>query len=98
MASRWVLGTGLLISGCLPPVAEIARVRAAHELGCPAEKVEVTARRDLDTDKRVLDVEACGKVARYAVLRQYEFAIREPDPDPAALAAFKAASRPSPSQ
>jgi hypothetical protein len=100
MASRWILGTVLLATGCIsiPTVAEIARTRASRELRCPSEKIEVTARPDIDIYARIVDVEACGKVARYAVSRREQFCIREPDPDPAALDAFKATSHSSPSR
>jgi hypothetical protein len=93
----------LLSTGCIhllprpPQTVEIARTRAAREFRCPAEKIEVTARPDIDINEGIVDVEACGRVARYAVLRRdLQWCIREPDPAPADLAAFKAASPPSP--
>jgi hypothetical protein len=89
-----------LTSGCLPSyptVFEIARARASRELRCPAEKIEITGRPDIDVYEGILDVEACGKLARYAVLRRdSRVCVREPDPDPADLASFKAASHLSP--
>jgi hypothetical protein len=94
MTKRWALGAVLLTAGCVPTVPEIARTRASRELFCPAEKIQVTPRTDIDTYERIVDVEACGKVARYAVDRRDLFCVREPDPDPKALDAFKAAPHP----
>jgi hypothetical protein len=99
MAWRRVLGAALLTAGCLhrplvPSVVDVARERAARELRCSAEQIVVTPRPDIDP--RIADVEACGKVARYAVNRVNAFSVREPDPDRAELEAFKAASRASP--
>ena len=81
----------MLSSGCLrlPTTVEIARAQASRDLRCPAEQTEVTARTDLDHYKRIVDVEGCGKLARYAVLRREELGIREPDPDRADIDTFK---------
>jgi hypothetical protein len=94
MASRWILRTVLLTTGCAT-MADMAREQASRELRCPAETIAVTPRTDLNPHGGILDVEACGKVARYAVVYREALCIREPDPDPADLDAFKAAPRPS---
>jgi hypothetical protein len=95
MTNGWILGGVLLTTGCVPTVLEVARARASRELRCPAETIQVTPRSDIDADERIVDVEACGKVVRYAVDRRDLFCVREPDPDPKALDEFKAAPRSS---
>ena len=99
MTSRWILGTIVISAGCIhfPTIFEVTRARASSELRCPAEKIELTRRSDI-YGPAIVDVEGCGKVARYAVVVGYAGSlscIREPDPDAAALAAFRVASHPS---
>jgi hypothetical protein len=73
----------------------VAVSRASRELRCPEEQIAVYPRSELANN--VYDVEACGKIARYVVLRREpNGCVREPDPNPADLAAFKAGAHPAP--
>ena len=65
-----LVGTVLTLLGChdqaIFPAA--ARTRAAAEFHCPAERVQLSPRAELGY--QVMDVDACGRQARYACIHQ----------------------------
>jgi hypothetical protein len=79
MSIKWLSAFVLCAtSGCITR-QQLAAERASREFHCPEPQIVTVARPDIFND--VIDVRACGQVARYSCFQERRYAphcVREP--------------------